>query len=48
MTLCDNDVITLGDETFNSDSDAITHIFEKLEVSDQVKYNEMFRLRHVQ
>ena len=42
--LADNDVITLGDETFNSDSDAITHIFEKLEVSDEVEYNEMFRL----
>ena len=42
--LPDDAEIPLGDETFESDRDALLHIFEKLEVSDEVKLTEFFRL----
>ena len=40
----DDDVITLGEETFNSDRAAVREIFEKIEVGGDVKVTEVFRL----
>lgn len=42
--LPDDDEISLGDETFDSDREAIEHIFEKLEVEEKVELTEFFRL----
>ena len=42
--LPDVEEITLGNATFKSDREAVQHIFEKLEVSDDMKFTDFFRL----
>lgn len=42
--LPDEDVIPLGDESFDSDHDAVLNIFEKLELPEEVEITELFRL----
>ena len=42
--LPDEDEVTLGEETFESDRDAVQHIFEKLGVSGEIKMTDFFRL----
>ena len=42
--LPDVDEIKLGNDTFESDRAAVEHIFEKLEVADDVELTEFFRL----
>ena len=36
------DELYIGDKTFNSDVDVVNHIFELLELNDQVSYIEVF------
>ena len=44
MGVPDNDVITLGDENYNSDREAAVSVFEKMGITCDLKINEIFRL----